>query len=384
MKKNLKISCYLFCSSSWAWGTIFSVLFLLIARNPAYPEKPSEFKPALPGWKYVFPRDHGAHREFKTEWWYYNGQLKDSSGNRYGYQMTFFRVGLIPGLPPASGSRWRIREVFMAHLAVTDINNQTFFYQEKADRGNLGLAGAEEDRYRVWVENWKASQEGQGHEITAGDGNLGLALKLIPVRPPVIHGVHGISRKGAGKGRAAHYYSLTRLETGGVLRIKGKEIPVTGLSWMDHEFGSNQLAENQIGWDWFSVQLDNGMDLMIYQLRQQDGRADPYSSGTLVLSDSRTIYLPWTEIKLRALSFWKSAQSGATYPAFWKIDLPGPDIKLEINPLMADQELMTKKSTGVTYWEGAVKVKGMVRGRPVVGNGYVELAGYETRFRPKI
>jgi predicted secreted hydrolase len=360
------------------------MVLLLLGTSPGFTEKPPEFKPALPGWKYVFPRDHGAHRQFKTEWWYYNGHLKDSAGNGYGYQVTFFRVGLIAGKPPSNGSRWRVREVYMAHLAVTDIHNKTFLYQEKADRGNLGLAGADEGRYRVWVENWKVSEEGQGHQITAGDRDLGLFLRLMPTRPLTVHGINGVSQKGDGKGRASHYYSLTRMETKGILRIKGKEIPVTGLSWMDHEFGSNQLAENQIGWDWFSVQLNNGMDLMIYQLRRQDGLADPHSSGTLVLSDSRKVHLPWSEIKLRPLSFWKSAHSGATYPASWEIDLPHHDLKLSLVPPVADQELMTQKSTGVTYWEGTVKVKGTYKGRAVEGEGYVEMTGYDTRFRPKI
>jgi predicted secreted hydrolase len=362
------------------------VIFLLISItiSPGLAENLLQFKPALPGWKYEFPRDHGAHRQFKTEWWYYNGHLKDRSGNSFGYQVTFFRVGLIPGRPPSSGSRWRLREVLLAHLAITDIGKQSFFYQEKADRGNLGLAGADENRYRVWVENWRVCQEGRGHQIIAGDSDLGLSLELIPSRPPVIHGVNGVSQKGAGKGRASHYYSLTRLKTKGILRIKSREIPVSGLSWMDHEFGSNQLAKNQVGWDWFSLQLDNGMDLMIYQLRRQDGGAEPFSSGTLVLSDFRTIHLPWPEIKLHPLSSWKSGRSGATYPASWEINLPQYDLKLSIVPWVADQELMTEKSAGVTYWEGTVKVKGTYQGKAVEGEGYVELTGYDRRFRPKI
>jgi predicted secreted hydrolase len=352
--------------------------------NPAYPDKPPQFKSALPGWRFQFPRDHRGHREFKTEWWYYTGHLKGPEGRTFGYQVTFFRVGLIPGLPSADSSRWGIRDVYLAHLAVTDVTNRDFMYQEKTSRGNLGLAGADQDRYRVWVENWQVIEEGQGHHLIAGDKDLGLSLSVIPTRPPIIHGINGVSQKGPGVGQASHYYSLTRLETKGNLRIKKKEIPVTGLSWMDHEFGSNQLQESQVGWDWFSMQLDNGLDLMIYQLRHSDGRVEPHSSGTLVLADSRTLHLPLPEIKLRPLSFWKSVRSGATYPASWEIDLPRYDLKLEVFPLVADQELMTSKSTGVTYWEGAVRVKGTYKGRLVEGKGYVELTGYDKRFRPKI
>jgi predicted secreted hydrolase len=364
--------------------TLLCILIQLIGINPAYPQKPPQFKPAFPGWRFQFPRDHRVHREFKTEWWYYTGNLQDSSGNSYGYQVTFFRAGLIPGLPPVGSSRWSLREVYLAHLAVTDVKNKNFLYQEKASRGNLGLAGAEENRYRVWVENWQVMEEGQGHRLIAGDKDLGLFLNVIPTRSPIIHGINGVSQKGPGVGQASHYYSLTRLETKGNLRIKGKEIPVSGLSWKDHEFGSNQLQESQVGWDWFSMQLDNGLDLMIYQLRHSDGRVEPHSSGTLVLPDSRTIHLPLPEIKLRSLSFWKSARSGATYPASWNISLPQHDLKLELIPLVADQELITSKSTGVTYWEGAVKIKGTHKGRVVEGKGYVEMTGYDKRFRPKI
>ena len=362
---------------------ILSLLFQ-VTISLAYPQNTTEFKPALPGWKYVFPRDHGAHREFKTEWWYYNGHLQDTSGNRYGYQMTFFRVGLIPGKTDSKGSRWRAREAYLAHLTVTDFHQGTFRFQEKADRGNLGLAGADEGRYRVWVENWQAFQAGREHQIAAGDKDLGFSLKLLPLREPTVHGVNGVSQKGAGMGRASHYYSITRMETSGVLKLKGQEIQIHGLSWMDHEFGSNQLAEDQIGWDWFSVQLSNGMDLMIYQLRRIGGEADPYSSGTLIFSDLRKRHLPWYEIQLRTLSSWKSPKSGATYPSAWEIELPHDDLKLSLVPVMADQELLTPKSTGVTYWEGKVQVQGAYKGEPIAGNGYVELTGYDAHFKPKI
>lgn len=363
--------------------TLLSILILLIGINPAYPEKSPEFKPALPGWRFTFPRDHRVHREFKTEWWYYTGHLKGSEGQTFGYQVTFFRVGLNPGQPPAGSSRWEIRDVYLAHLAVTDIKNKTFLYQEKASRGNLGLAGADGDHYRVWVEKWQVIQEGSNHRLVAGDGELSLSLKVNPTRPPVIHGVGGISQKGFGVGQASHYYSLTRLETKGILTVKGQAIPVTGLSWMDHEFGSNQLQDTQVGWDWFSVQLDNGLDLMIYQLRHSDGRVDPNSSGTLVRPDLKTIHLSQPEINLQVLRFWKSSRSGATYPASWEVYLPQHDLKLEVVPLLADQELMTSKSTRVTYWEGAVRVKGTYKGRSVEGKGYVELTGYDKRFRPR-
>jgi predicted secreted hydrolase len=364
--------------------TLLASLLLLIFPNQGSPERNLNFKPALPGWKYEFPRDHRVHREFKTEWWYYNGHLKGPEGRRYGFQVTFFRVGLIPGPMPKEGSRWQIRDVVMAHLAVTDIHNETFLYHEKAGRANLGLAGTDTDRYRVWVENWQVIEEGKRHRIQAGDGDLSLSLNLTPTGPPRIHGLNGIIKKGNGAGQAAHYYSITRMDTQGLINIRGKQIPVTGLSWMDHEFGSNQFRETQAGWDWFSLHLDNGMDLMIYQIRHEDGRVDPNSSGTLIGLESRKIHLSLSDIKLRVLNFWKSFRSGATYPASWEIQLPQHDIRLELAPLMADQELMTPKSTGITYWEGIVKVTGTYQGRRVKGEGYVEMTGYDQRYRPKI
>ncbi len=363
---------------------LFIILFLLIVASRTIAGEMPGFKPALPGWKYEFPRDHRVHREFKTEWWYYNGYLKGPGGESFGYQVTFFRVGLIPGPLPPEGSRWRIRDVYLAHLAVSDISNKKFLYQEKADRGNLGLAGADADQYRIWVENWKVIEEGKGHHIQAGDADLSVSLKIIPTGPPLIHGINGVVQKGSGAGRASHYYSMTRMETKGILKIKGKEIPVTGISWMDHEFGSNQLQDTQIGWDWFSVQLDNGMDLMIYQLRHEDGQVDPNSSGTMAGPDYRPIHLLLSDFDLRVLNFWKSSRSGASYPASWEVYFPQHDLRLELVPLMTDQELMTPKSTGITYWEGIVKVKGIYKGRTVTGNGYVEMTGYDRRFRPKI
>jgi predicted secreted hydrolase len=378
------LSLFFHVTPHWSLVSLLPSIFLLIFVTQVIAVEKLGFQQARPGWKYEFPRDYRAHREFKTEWWYYNGYLKSRDGKKFGFQVTFFRVGLIPGPIPREGSRWHVRDVIMAHLAVTDINNKTFLYQEKAGRANLGLAGADTDHYRVWLGNWQVSEEGKGHQIKAGDGDLSLSLTIIPTGPPLIHGVNGVVKKGTGTGQGSHYYSMTRMETQGLFKIKGKEIPVTGISWMDHEFGSNQLQKTQVGWDWFSLQLDNGMDLMLYQLRQEDGRIDPNSSGTLVGSDPHVLHLSLSEIKVRVLRYWKSPRSGATYPASWEIHLPKHDLRLELFPLMADQELMTPRSTGITYWEGIVKVKGTYKGRIVEGDGYVEMTGYDQQFRPKI
>jgi predicted secreted hydrolase len=343
-----------------------------------------EFRPALPGRVYQFPADHGAHKEFKTEWWYYNGHLQDGRGRSFGYQLTFFRVGLTRKRPAPQGSRWRAAEVYLAHLAITDRERKTFQFLEKAGRGNLGLAGADTGRYRVWIDRWQV-EERQGLQVlTAGDRSLGIELTLAPTARPIVHGFQGISRKGAGIGRASHYYSLTRLKTKGQIRIGGETREVEGQSWMDHEFGSNQLAPQQIGWDWFSLQLTESLDLMLYQIRREEGRTDPHSSGTLVLPDRQIRPISSADFSIRIFQYWTSPNSGARYPAGWEISLPAQQLFLRVLPWVADQELLTAKSTRITYWEGAVAVTGTWRGRPVQGQGYVEMTGYDRRFPPRM
>ena len=365
-----------------------AVLLTLIFLNPGWSSEPKTagetFRPALPGWPYKFPQDHGAHKEFQTEWWYYNGHLQDSRGRSYGYQLTFFRVGLTRKPLPPGGSRWRATEVILAHLAVTDREQNRFQFREKAGRANWDLAGAATGRYRVWIENWQAEERGGVHILRAGDASLSLELNLTPTAPPIIHGAQGISRKGAGRGRASHYYSLSRIKTNGRIRIQGETREVAGRSWMDHEFGSNQLQSHQVGWDWFAIQLEEPLDLMLYQIRLQDGKTDPYSSGTLVLPGRRSTALDSSGFSVRALQFWKSPHSGASYPSGWEISLPAQQLTLRVLPWVADQELQTVQSTRVTYWEGAVSVTGTWQGRPVRGNGYVEMTGYDRRFLPRI
>lgn len=369
------------------WG-IYGALFLVGLVWPCLSSGQNlpvaGFKAALPGRAFSFPADHRVHPEYKTEWWYYNGQLQDAEGQGYGYQLTFFRVGLRPGPVPSRGSRWSLREVYLAHLAVTDVRRKKFSYAEKAGRGNLGLAGAETGRYRVWIENWSVAAAGEAQVLIAGDRSLGLRLQVLPSGPPVIHGAEGISRKGPGIGQAAHYYSLTRMPTLGWITVQGREIKVQGLSWMDHEFGSNQLQPDQIGWDWFSLNLGNQAELMLYQIRRREGRVDPYSSGTMVVKNRGPQHLSREEVSIQVLKTWKSPRSQATYPAGWRIAIPRQDLILRVTPVLADQELLTLKSTRVIYWEGLVTVEGTHAGRPVTGQGYVELTGYDPRFAPRL
>jgi predicted secreted hydrolase len=283
-------------------------------------------------------------------------------------------------------SKWSIQNLYFAHLALTDESKKRFEYREKMNRGSLGEAGASpytagQKTFRIWVEDW--SLEGKGpsmgtHLLKAGDKEFGIELMLTPEKNLVIHGQNGISQKGEGEGYASHYYSISRLKTEGKILQKNREVPVQGISWMDHEFGSSQLREYQVGWDWFSIQLNNGMDLMFYQIRHQDGRIDPYSSGTIIFPNGSSQPLSLKDFQIDVLE--KCQKSGAAYPAKWMVKVPGHRIELILGPTVKDQELITRESTRVTYWEGSVRVDGRYGNDPVKGMGYVELTGYAKPF----
>ncbi len=350
-----------------------SFLFFIAMASPVHASQ--EFRLALPGWEFAFPRDHAAHPDFKTEWWYYTGHLTSDREELFSYQLTFFRVG-VRQPDPQVRSAWALHTLYFAHLALTDIQGRTFTFHEKVGRGALGMSGAATDRYRVWIDDWQAELDGTVHHLKAAAGNVALDLRLTPEKPPVIHGQEGVSQKAAGQGFASHYYSLTRLAAQGRLTWRGRTYQVQGMSWMDHEFSSSQLAPYQTGWDWFSLQLDDGHDLMLYVLRHQDGSADPFSSGTLVDPQGQARHLKLTDFTIQIVDTWKSPTTNAAYPAAWKISLPQEGCELELRPTIPNQELVTTKSTQVTYWEGSVQVSGTRRGQPVSGRGYVELTGY--------
>jgi predicted secreted hydrolase len=334
---------------------------------------------ALPGRQLSFPADHYSHPDFKTEWWYYTGHLQTDSGKRYGYQVTFFRFG-VRDRQKDMKEKPLFTELYMAHFALSDIAAKKFVYRERINRGYGDRAGAATNRYLVWNEDWKVEGDDKDHEIYVNDRGTTLRLALKSIKPPVLHGNEGHSQKGEGEGRASYYYSLTRMQTAGELTIGGKEEKVSGQSWMDHEFGSNQLTPEQVGWDWFSIQLDNQTELMLYLMRRKDGSVDPYSSGTIVSGDATTKPLKLSDYRVEVLDRWKSPKSGASYPMKWKVTIPSEQVELEITPALTDQELITNRSTRVTYWEGAVSVKGTVRNKPIAGHGYVEMTGYAGRL----
>lgn len=345
------------------------------ASRPSNPGSANGYRPALPGYQFQFPRDHAAHTDFQTEWWYYTGHL-NAGARRFGFELTFFQVGVNP-TRKQSRSAWALHTLYFAHFTVTDVNGQSFRFTEEVSRPALGMAGSDPKRYRVWIHDWSAAlaPDGRTHALKASTPEMAIDLALTPSKPPAINGENGVSQKAAGVGRASHYYSLTRLETTGALRWKGETLKVTGLSWMDHEFGSNQLTPQQTGWDWYSIQLDNRRELMLYVLRLKDGGVEPMSSGTLINADGTTRHLKLADFQIRSSATWKSPHSGGLYPAGWEIRVPSEQLELRITPAVADQEL-APEATGVRYWEGSCKVTGRDRGKPTAGAAYVELTGY--------
>lgn len=346
----------------------------------------SSFQPAVPGYRFSFPRDHGAHPDFRTEWWYYTGQLRATDGRAFGFELTFFRRAIPPEDVKTLPSRWSVTQLYLAHFAVTDVRARQFRFFEKVSRAGLGKAGAEDARLRVWIDDWQAAADGDSdaQTLSARGDQLTLSLTLHPTKPLTVHGQDGVSRKGLSAGQTSHYYSLTRLAATGTLSIGTESLAVTGTAWMDHEFSSADLGDDLVGWDWFSIQLDDHRELMLYRLRRRDGSSDPVSSGTVVVPDGHSRSLAVTDFRIEPLGSWTSPHSQATYPQPWRLTVPSLDLSLELVPLLADQELRTSRSTQVTYWEGAVSITGTSQGRPVTGQGYVELTGYAERFNRKL
>jgi predicted secreted hydrolase len=328
----------------------------------------------------IFPLDMGPHPDFQTEWWYYTGNLSTSSGRQFGFELTFFRRALdSPDMQAQRSSDWATSQVYLAHFTLTDAAAGQFHAFERYERGAAGLAGAQAAPYHVWLQDWSISQTGpnQYHLHAAQEGpraqsGFQLDLQLTDLKGPILEGDHGLSQKGPQPGNASYYYSQTRLQTTGTIQANGQAFSVSGLSWMDHEFSTSALGPDQVGWDWFSVQLADGSELMLYNIRQKDGSADPFSNGTIIYPDRTTRQLKAGDFKIQATSAWKSPHSGGTYPASWTVSIPSEKLVLQIKPLIPDQEL----NLSIIYWEGAVQISGEKNGVKVDGKGYVELTGY--------
>jgi predicted secreted hydrolase len=337
-------------------------------------EQVNQFATASPTRALVFPQDHGKHSDFQTEWWYFTGNLQSEDGERWGFQFTIFRRSLFPE-SSYPNSAWGVRDLYPAHFALTRVNEKEFFHGELLSREGPGLAGAARDRLLAWVRDWKAEQEGKVIRLTARDGDRGIDLELTPVKPVVLHGRSGFSRKGDRPGQASHYYSYTRLRVAGTVTARGLSRKVQGLAWMDHEFGSSILLPDQAGWDWFSIQLDDNTELMVFHLRREDGSFER-AFGTFVRADGTTVDLHGQPVVIESTDTWTSPRTGAVYPAGWRIEVPRLKLQLVVEPYVKDQELSEGGSTGIIYWEGAVSARGRREERSITGRGYVELTGY--------
>ena len=338
-----------------------------------------KFKRATQPMDFQFPRDHAAHPDYKTEWWYYTGNLQSPDGRGYGYQLTFFRNSLAPDVSSRS-SEFASNQVYMAHFAVTDVSRKEYKSFERYSRGSIGLAGAkvEHSNYSVWLEDWSATQKTDKTirlfaVNDAADPIIAIDLILTQTCKPVFHGNDGLSQKGPEVGNANHYYSLIGLESIGTVQINKERINVTGTSWMDHEFGTSSLSEGIVGWDWFSIQLDNDVAIMLARLRFQDGTDWKGFQGSLIQPNQPTEKIGRSDFIVQQTSRWKSPKSGNIYPSGWVIKLERFRIDIQVEPMVKDQEFQGS----FKYWEGAVRVKGTFKEELVRGTGYVELTGYQ-------
>ncbi len=374
-------------ASSTGWRVPLAALLLplsLLADEVAGPQSQlsgllsgdgdAGFEKAAEAREFVFPEDHGPHPRFRNEWWYVTGNLDGDDGRRFGFELTIFRFALTPSLP-AAPSHWRSNQVYIAHFAVTDADRERFFAAERFSRGALGLAGAQASPFRVWIEDWEIAATRAGAperwRLRASDPGFSVDLALTAAKPPVLNGDAGLSQKSAEAGNASYYYSLTRWVTAGSLQLGDDTFSVSGLSWLDREWSTSALGADQLGWDWFALQLSDGSDLMFYNLRKLDGSQDEHSAGTWIDGEGTSLHLDRDDVEITVTETWESPDGGI-YPSAWTLRAPGQGLDLRIRPVMADQELFTT----VRYWEGAVDVEGHRHGAPIEGRGYVELTGY--------
>ena len=336
----------------------------------------AQYRTALPGYRYEFPRDHFNHPDYQTEWWYYTGNLKSADGRRFGFELTFFRQGI--SRDPAKATTWDVKDLYLAHLALSDLDGGKFYHAERINRSGPGMAAVSESLGRIWNGNWQSQWHDNDQVLRAFDNRFQLQLTLHPEKPPVIHGKNGVSQKADGPGRASHYISLTRLATSGAIELSKKKFEVSGTSWMDHEFFTHQLETDQTGWDWLSLQLADNTELMLFHIRRKDGSVDPHSAGTYVDTNGKTTHLRSDEFTLQpAGEIWASPITGARYPIHWRVTIPKLSIEIEVKTPLESQELTGKSPFAPNYWEGAIVLTGRRGQESVSGEGYLEMTGYD-------
>ncbi|MGD8882200.1 MAG: lipocalin-like domain-containing protein [Desulfobacterales bacterium] len=370
-----------------AWVFLCLILMNTVAAHKVIAGDAPDFLSVTGPCNLTFPKDHGPHPGYRTEWWYYTGNLQAESGARFGYQLTFFRSQISPSGAekkwPRPTSAWRAQQIYLGHAAISDISGKRHLQAERVAREALGLAGTSETAGDtiIFIKNWRAQIEETAHILKAVTDEFSFELTLQPVKEPVLHGQAGYSRKGSTPRRASCYYSFPRLISDGTLTLDGKTMRVEGLTWMDHEFSTAPLEPGIVGWDWFSLQLSDRTEIMLYQFRNEKGGLSPASSGTFIDPSGNPRHLTIDDFSIEVLDQWKSPRSQALYPTHWRLTLFPLSIQLDVDANLADQEMQTPASTGVTYWEGSVSISGSAAKHSVQGMGYVELTGYAEPFR---
>jgi predicted secreted hydrolase len=355
----------------------FAALAALLLLHPLA----AQYRTAVPGYRFEFPRDYFNHPDFQTEWWYYTGNLTASNGRHFGFELTFFRQAV--SRDPAQATDWTVRDLYLAHLALSDLDGQQFYHFERVNRAGPGIAGVDASTARIWNGNWQVQwkdsdeKEVRDQQLEAIENNFQLHLQLHSQKPPVIHGENGVSQKSAGAGHASYYISLTHLATTGEILLNGETFSVSGLAWMDHEFFTEQLQPDQVGWDWLSLQLNDNTELMLFHLRRTDGSVDPYSSGTFIDAQGHSLHLRNEDFTLQPVGeTWNSPITHAAYPISWAISIPKLGLALQAQTKLPNQELASNSRLSPTYWEGAISLSGQRASQPLNGVGYLEMTGY--------
>jgi predicted secreted hydrolase len=353
------------------------VVGVLLLSRPAFvlgqARDPQGWRLAEPGYEFHFPADHGPHPDFRTEWWYFTGNLTGPSRQAFGFELTFFRQGYGLLRPATIGhSPFATGDVKFAHLTVTDVQNNKFYAAERTSRGAFGEAGFEEGSKLVWIENWSVAYDGH-FRLHANDGQHGIDLDLVPRGDPVLEGDHGFSRNAEGPGRASFYYSIPVLQANGTIQVRGTRFQVSGTAWFDREWATNPMNPNQAGWDWFAIQLGDGSNLMLYRIRRKDGEVDPFSRGKYIAADGSTVDLERDDFQMTPTRFWQRDATALRYPVGWTLSVPKLQTTLQVSTPVEDQEL----ALSVRYWEGCIRITGTKAAKPIGGVGYMELTGYE-------
>jgi predicted secreted hydrolase len=333
----------------------------------------SEFKQVLGPRDWAFPLDHGKHQGYKTEWWYFSGNLHDKAGRRFGYQLTFFRIATVaqPSTRPAERA---LSDLYFAHAAISDIQGRNFLFKDRLQRASAGRAESSDRTLDVYLRDWCAKLDDQGNAIlVAKDSGFGIDLVAGAGIGPVLQGPGGVNAKGTNPGQASYYYSEPQMPTHGRLTVGAESFEVDGPSWMDHEFSSNAMAPNQVGWDWLALSFPDRSSLMVYRLRNQSGATD-YISGTLISPAGQPTYLAPADIKMEGSQPWRSTRTGAAYPQQWRVAIANHR-PIVVRALMTGQELVTPDTTDVNYFEGAAEATDDSGNH--LADGYVEMTGYE-------